>query len=142
MSQLYKVSTLDEIRQSVETLYNCIRDVKSWMTTNKLQLNDTKTEAMIALSNRMSTHTTLPSVIHVGDADVPFVSSVENVRVTLDSNLSMSRHINNTYKTAYIQIRNINSIRHLLTAQETQTLVGSLLLSRLESCNSLLSDCP
>ena len=96
MSQLYKVSTLDEIRQSVETLYNCIRDVKSWMTTNKLQLNDTKTEAMIALSNRMSTHTTLPSVIHVGDADVPFVFSVKNPGATMDSNLSISQHINNT----------------------------------------------
>ena len=112
------------------------------MTANKLQLNDNKTEAMIILSNRMSVHSPLPSVIHIGDADVPFVSSVKNLGVTLDSNLSMSQHISNTCKAAYIQIRHISSIRHILTTQATQTLVCSLVLSRLDYCNSLLSGCP
>ena len=56
--------------------------VRSWMTANKLQLNDNKTEAMIILSNRMSVHSPLPSVIHIRDADVPFVSSVKNLGVT------------------------------------------------------------
>ena len=105
------------------------------MTTNKLQLLST-------VSNRMSTHTSLPSVIHIGDSDVPFLSSVKNLGVTLDSNLSMSQHKKNTCKTAYIQIRHISSIRYLLTTQATQTLVFSLVLSRLEYCNSLLSSCP
>ena len=60
----------------------------------------------------MSIHTFLPSVIYSGDADVPFVSSVKNLGVTLDSNLSMSQHKKNTCKTAYIQIRHRRSIRH------------------------------
>ena len=47
------------------------------MTANKLQLNDNKTEALIRLSNIISVHSPLPSVIHIGDADVPFVSSVK-----------------------------------------------------------------
>ena len=140
----YKISTLDAIHQSTETLQNCTTDVKSWMTANgKLQLNNNKTEAMIILSNRVSlVHSPLPSVIHIGDADVPFVSSVKNLGVTLDSNLSMSQHISNTCKAAYIQIRHISSIRHLLTTQATQTHVCSLVLSRLDYCNSLLSGCP
>ena len=141
-NQLYKISTLDAIHQSIETLQNCTIDVKSWMTANKLQLNDNKTEAMIILSNRMSVHSPLPSVIHIGDTDVPFVLSVKNLGVTLDSNLSMSQHISNTCKAAYIQIRHVSSIRHLLTTQATQTLVCSLVLSRLDYCNSLLSGCP
>ena len=57
-------------------------------------------------------------------------------------NLSMSQHISNTCKAAYIQIRHISSIRHLLTTQATQTLACSLVLSRLDYCNSLLSGCP
>ena len=88
------------------------------------------------------TYSSLPAVIHIGDADVPFVSSVKNLGVvTLDSNLSMSEHIGNTCKAAYIQIRHISSIPHLLTTQATQTLVCSLVLSRLDYCNSLLSGC-
>ena len=97
---------------------------------------------MIILSNRMSVNSPLPSVIHIGDADVPFVSSVKNLGVTLDSNLSMSQHISNTSKAAYIQIRHISSIRHLLTTQATQTLICSLVLSCLDYCSSLLSGCP
>ena len=54
----------------------------------------------------------------------------------------MSQHISNTCKAAYIQIRHISSIRHLLTTQATQTLVCSLVLSRLDYRNSLLSGCP
>ena len=45
-------------------------------------------------------------------------------------------------KAAYIQIRHISSIWHLLTPQATQTLVCSLVLSRLDYCNSLLAGCP
>ena len=105
--QVYKISALDAIHQSIETLQNCTTDVKSWMTANKLQLNDTKTEAMIILP----VHSPLPSVIHIGDA-------------------------------AYIQIRHLSSKRHLLTTQATQPLVCSLVLSRLDYCNSLLSGCP
>ena len=109
------------------------------MIANKLQLNDNKTEAMVILSNRMSVHSPLPSVIHIGDADVPFASSVKNLGVTLDSNLSMSQYISNTCKAAYIQIGQKGSIRHLLTTQAAQPL---LVLSRLDYCNSLLLCCP
>jgi len=97
---------------------------------------------MIILSNRMSVHSPLQSVIHIRDADVPFVLSVKNLGVTLDSNLSMSQHISSMCKAAYIQIRHISSIRHLLTTQATQTLICSLVLSCLDYCSSLLSGCP
>ena len=40
--QLYNVSTVDEIHQSIETIQSCTTDVKSWMRTNKFQLNDNK----------------------------------------------------------------------------------------------------
>ena len=53
----------------------------------------------------------------------------------------MWQHIGNTCKAAYIHIRHIGSIRHLLATQATQTLVFSLVLS-LDYCNSLLSGCP
>ena len=101
-NQLYKISN-----HSTEILQNRTTEVKSWMTANKLQLNDNKPEAMIILSNRTSIHSPLPSVIHIGDADVPFMSSVKNLGVILDSNRSMSQHISNTCKAAYIQIRHI-----------------------------------
>ena len=38
--------------------------------------------------------------------------------------------------------RRIDSIRHYLSVQATKTLVSAFVLSRLDSCNSLLSGCP
>ena len=39
---------------------------------------------MIILSDRMSIHSPLPSVIHIEDADAPFVSSVKNLDETME----------------------------------------------------------
>ena len=75
---------------------------------------------------------------------VPCVPYVKNLGVTLDQHLSMSQHVySNTRKAAYIQIRYISFKRHILTIQANQTLVCSLVLSRLDLyCNSLLTGCP
>ena len=54
----------------------------------------------------------------------------------------MSVHVHNVCKSAYIQLRQISSIRHLLNTQATQILITTLVLSRLDYCNSLLSGCP
>ena len=67
-NQLYKISTLDAIHQSIETLQNCTTDVKSWMTANKLQLNDNKTEAMIIPQSFAVCHSHRRRRIHTNQA--------------------------------------------------------------------------
>ena len=140
-NQLYKESTLDQLQPTLESMQNCVLDVKNWMTLNKLQLNDSKTECMLVRSSRTATDA-LPSSLKVGDCDVEFVPSVKNLGVILDCHLTMSEHVKNTCKIAYMHIRQISAIRHLLTQEATQTLVCAFILSRLDYCNSLLSGCP
>ena len=48
-NQLCYISIPDAIHQSIDTLQDCTTDVKSWVTANKLQLNDNKPEAKIIL---------------------------------------------------------------------------------------------
>ena len=43
---------------------------------------------------------------------------------------------------AYLEIRRIGSVRHYLSSDATNTLVSSLVLSRLEYCNALLAGSP
>ena len=69
--------------------YKTITDVKSWMTHNKLQLNDSKTESMLVKSHRLSVNFPLPSM-RIGNSEVLFVSSVKNLGVTFDCNLNMT----------------------------------------------------
>ena len=54
----------------------------------------------------------------------------------------MKEHINFICKTAFLEIRRMTTIHHYLTADATKTLVVSLVLSRIDFCNSLLAGLP
>ena len=52
----------------------------------------------------------------------------------------MARHTDHISRSVYFEIRRISSIRHLLTTKATAQLMCSLVVSRLDGCNSLLVD--
>ena len=54
----------------------------------------------------------------------------------------MKEHINFICKTAFLEIRRISTICHYLIDDATKTLVVSLVLSRIDYCNSLLAGLP
>ena len=53
----------------------------------------------------------------------------------------MKRHINFTCKTAFFKLRHMSTIQHYLSVDSTKILV-SLVLSRIDYCNSLLAGLP
>ena len=55
---------------------------------------------------------------------------------------SLHQHVINVCRVAYLELRRINSIRNLLSIETVKTLVCSLVLSRLDYCNSLLVGLP
>ena len=111
-NQLYKETVPDQIETTTDFMQNCITDVKWWMIHNKLQLNDSKTESIIVKSHRLSANFSLPSSMRIGNSEVLFVSSVKNLGVTLDCNFYMAQHVLNICRSAYIELRQIGSIRH------------------------------
>ena len=46
-TQLYDSSSSEQIQVSITKIQNWFSDVKSWMSTNKLKLNDEKTELLL-----------------------------------------------------------------------------------------------
>ena len=90
----------------------------------------------------LSANFPFPSSMRIGNSEVIFVPSVKNLGVTLDCNLNMTEPVLNICRSADIEHRQIGSIRHLPTAQATQTLACAFNLSRLDHCNCLLSGCP
>ena len=56
--------------------------------------------------------------------------------------MSVELHIKNVCRSAYSELRRISTVRHLLSADSTKTLVSAFVLTRLDYCNSLLSGCP
>ena len=96
---------------------------------------------MIVSSTAMAQRLNLPDHMQIGDSSIPFSSSVKNLGFFLDSHLEMNVHIRNVVNSANFQLRRIASIRRHLTVESAATLVCSLVLSRMDYCNSLLFNC-
>ena len=80
--------------------------------------------------------------MNINGTYVKFSPSVRNLGVTLDSTLSLHQHVMNVCRVAYLELQRINSIRNLLSIDAVKALVCSLLLSRLDYCNSLIVGLP
>ena len=141
-TQLYDSSSPSEIHSVVQNVEDCISDVKVWMNQNQLKLNDDKTEALLIQSKSSFRSFDKPNIMHVGNVDVTFSHSARNLGYTISNTMSLDAHITNVCRSAYFAIRQIGSIRRFLTVEATKTLVCAFVLSRLDYCNSLLSNSP
>ena len=103
-----------------------------------LKLNDNKTELMLVTSNRTKHLHNLPTSITIGDAQIPFKQSVENLGITLNCHLAINAHVSNIAETCYFELRRLAYIRRFLISTATATLVSAFALSRIDYCNSLL----
>jgi hypothetical protein len=139
-TQTYVSSSPGELPQSVERLEKCISDVKSWMVKNKLKLNDDKTECLLI---KKSSQCEPPICsVNVGESSIPFTDCAKDLGSFICSDeLSLDRQVKAMCQAANWQLRRIGSIRQYLTFDATKTLVCSLVLSRLDFHNALLSGC-
>jgi hypothetical protein len=118
----------------------CIKDIKNWSTNNGLKLNEDKTE-ILHFTSRYRACTPLVS-LQLHDDNINPVSFARNLGVIFDKNLTMCNHVNLICKTASFALHKIGSIRKYLDTKTTETLVHSLVMSRIDTCNSLLFGLP
>ena len=109
------------------------------MTENKLQLNTDKTQIELFNSSKLK-HP--PAPLSICQTTISFSDSVRNLGFYLDKDLSMKEVINFICKFAFLEIWCISTIHYYLTDDATKTLVVSLILSRINYCNSLLTGLP
>ena len=62
--------------------------------------------------------------------------------ITFNSSLSLTKHISSICKSAYYQIRQLRQIRSSLDVSSVIILANSLVISKLDYCNSLLNRLP
>ena len=79
----YNVNELSEKNLTRERIELCISDIKSWMSNNKLKLNDDKTELLIVPSKNaqnkiQNTH------IQIGSSTISASNNVRNLGIYLD----------------------------------------------------------
>ena len=101
--QLRKSAPPHHVSELVQSIQECIHDVKVWMSSNKLKLN-VKTEAMIVSFQRMSMSLPMPHSLIVGSSNVMYSLSVKTLSVILDTHLTMKNQVINLVRTANFEL--------------------------------------
>ncbi len=110
------------------------------MTNNFLFLTQIRQKNYL-LDQKNSTQNLLDHNLQLDGFPAPS-STVKNLGVILDSNLSFENHISHVTKTAFFHLRNISKLRNMLSVSDAEKLVHAFMTSRLDYCNALLGGCP
>ena len=137
-TQLY-ISTRPGETSKLSKLTECVKNVKDWMTNNFLLLNSDKTEILL-IGPENITQNLVDYNLQLDGCTVTS-STVKNLGVILDSNLSFENHISHVTKTAFFHLRNIAKLRNMLPVPDAEKLVHAFMTSRLDYCNALLGGC-
>ena len=110
--------------------------VAKWMNRYCLKINPDKTEILLLFPKELKDSVIVQGTFLEGQR-IRFSSTVKNVGVWLDEQLSMDVHINKVVSHCYKLLKDIGRIRKMLTRGHTEMLVHPVISSRMDYCNSL-----
>ena len=125
-TQLYVDFPPNDSASAADQISRCVIDVKAWLASRYLLLNEAKTETILFTTPNHHTPQPRPLVIGICGRNVTTSASIRDLGVHLDSTLSMTAHVSHTCRTAYAQLRCIAQIRSALTLRACKTLVHAL----------------
>ena len=112
------------------------------MARRKLKLNDGKTEIIVIRGNLRNVSAANFGVMSFGDTQLVPCESAKNLGVVLNSSLSFRLHIDSIVKTCNFHIYNLYMIKDFVNRKNLVTLVHSLIVSKVDYCNSLFIGLP
>ncbi len=133
-----KYTTIHKFGTSIFYIY-CLADISAWMKEHNLQLNLAKTELLVFPATPTLQR---DFTIQLGSSTITPSSSVRNLVVIFDYQLSFKEHIVKTARSCRFALHNIRKIRPFLTQHAAQLLVRALVISRLDYCNAHLAGLP
>lgn len=121
---------------TLDTLQNCLSCIHTWMCSNRLKMNASKTE-FIYFGTRQMLERCNSNEIQVVNDSVARSNKIKYLGVWIDDELSFKAHVNLKCRTAYLNIRNIRTIRKYISMETCKLLVTALVLSHLDYCNAI-----
>ena len=139
--QIYGSTAQSGAADLMARMSNCVESVASWMSSNRLRLNPSKTELIWLGTSRRLQHCA-GLTMSVCGADVRPVECVRDLGVLIDSNMTLLNHVNNVAGICFYQLRQLRIIRRSLTTEAAHSLVRALIHTRVDYCNGLLAAGP
>ena len=133
---LKQFSLVFQIEVLVEGLENCFNIIDSWMKEYFLKLNATKTNIMIVAPPSIRSQIIINGTFINGKC-IRFVDCAKNLGVLLDSELSLTNQVNKVVTSCFCTIRLLSRIKYHLATEQLNTMVCSMIFSKLDYCNAL-----
>ena len=134
----FKPSLQYDMAKNIE---QCITDLRAWMVSNRLLINDSKTEFLVIGSKHQLAKINVDSIM-VGNTVIKSVTSVRNLGAWFDQHMSMNDHVSKVCSKAFYSLYNLRQVRKYLSDDTSKILVHSLVTCHLDYCNALLHDIP
>ena len=123
-------------QEATTKLLSCIREIDSWMSSNRLKLNADKTEFMW-LGTRQQLSKIDNEPLHVGGQLLSPSNSARSLGVVIDGQLTMDKHAKNVVKNCFYQLRQLRSVKRSLTLEARRSLMAAFIASRVDYCNAI-----
>ena len=117
--------------------HQCTVWICDWMASNRLKLNEEKTQ-VIWLGTRQQLAKITVDTVTLPHVTIQCSLTVRNLGVTLDGQLSMADHVAAISRSCFHQLRQLTAVPKSLTPEALRTLVRSFISNRLDYCNGTL----
>jgi hypothetical protein len=138
-TQLYTAVTADDDESCIRNLEQCTKAVRDWFLQNGMLLNPDKSEVMLVASRAQALKFAGGAGVSVAGSDIAFAVQLKSLGVVIDRYLSFDQHVKDVVKSSNFHIRGLRHIRPFLDQKTANTVACSIVSSRLDYCNSLLS---
>ena len=128
--------SLGIVEDTERKINNVMIDVKRWMNSKQLKLNDSKTECLIVGKKHDLRRLDIAN-LRVLENEFEVTSPIKNLGIVFDCSLSFNEQINRVVKTAGYHLRNIAFLKKYLNDKTVKMLIHNYVISRLDYCNVL-----
>ena len=102
------------------SLQQCIKANHRWCASRRLQLNSSKSEVIwFGTKANLKKMENMNLTLHVSNDVIDSVSSVRDLGVLLDNEISMKPHISKTASVCYFYLRRLKTVRRILGMRTT-----------------------
>jgi len=122
-------------------LSRCVDETSGWMKSNRLQSNPDKAEVLWCTTSRRQ-HQLPTTPLSIDGAAVDPAKSVRDLGIYIDSDLVMRTHVQRTVSRCFSALRQLRQIRRSVPPDTFQSLIVSLVISRLDYGNAVLVGLP
>lgn len=135
--QLYFSFSPKEAIPAVNIINSELNQIVSWTKNNALLLNPNKTKIILFGSQVDRTYFhNLNTHIQIENIALSYSDVVLNLGVKMDANLTFNDHINNLIRGSFIKLKCLYQYKKVIPAKIKLKLADSLVLSRLNYCDS------